>query len=324
MDAPPLLEVSGLRVCFPVKSHPFARKHQRVQAVNGVTFSLAEGETLGVVGESGCGKTTLGKAVVRLLTPTSGEIRFEEEDLARLRGSRLRAKRRHLQMIFQDPYGSLDPRMTVAEILGEGLKIHRLAPNRRERQERIEILLRAVGLEPSHAFRYPREFSGGQRQRISIARALAVDPRLVVCDEPVSALDVSVQAQVINLLHDLQEERRMAYLFIAHDLAVVEHISHRVLVMYLGRVVETGPAKAVCGSPKHPYTQALLSAVPSLDPSTKRKRLILPGELPSPIHPPKGCPFHPRCPVAEPRCEVEVPALEGIGEGRAVACHRVK
>lgn len=321
MEGAPLLACSDLRVSFPVRSRRFAWSKERVHALNGVSFALAPGETLGIVGESGCGKTTLGKCVVRLLKPTSGEIWFEGENLAHLRGAGLRRRRRRLQMIFQDPYSSLNPRQTVSAIVGEGLTIHGLASSPAERQERIATLLRDVGLDPSHASRYPREFSGGQRQRISIARALAVDPRLVVCDEPVSALDVSVQAQVINLLKDLQERHRVAYLFISHDLAVVEHISHRILVMYLGSVVETGLSNSVCCHPKHPYTQALLSALPTVDPSSQRERLLLPGDLPSPIHPPPGCPFHPRCPVVKSRCRTEAPMLRPLENGHSVACH---
>jgi oligopeptide transport system ATP-binding protein len=236
----------------------------------------------------------------------------------------LRAQRRRLQMIFQDPYGSLNPRMTVEDLVGEALDIHGLAENKSARQKRVGELLRAVGLDATYAQRYPHEFSGGQRQRIGIARSLAVEPKLIVCDEPVSALDVSVQAQIINLLQDLQQQRGLAYLFIAHDLAVVEHISQRVMVMYLGKIVELADAKAIIGAPKHPYTQALISAVPVVDPDSKRQRIILPGDVPSPIHPPPGCPFHPRCPVAEARCRTEIPALREIGPGHFAACHLAK
>jgi oligopeptide transport system ATP-binding protein len=253
--------------------------------------------------------------------PTGGTIRFEGEDLTRLRGTALRAKRRHFQMIFQDPFSSLNPRLTVGESIGEALDLHRLTPTREARRQRIGELLAGVGLDAAHAERFPHEFSGGQRQRIGIARALAVEPRLIVCDEPVSALDVSVQAQVVNLLQDLQRDRGLAYLFISHDLAVVEHLSHRIVVMYLGRIVEVGPAKELCRTPRHPYTQALISAVPVVDPDAKRQRIILAGDVPSPIHPPGGCPFHPRCPVAEARCRTEVPPLRETGAGRQVACH---
>jgi oligopeptide transport system ATP-binding protein len=317
-----LLEVKNLKVHFPVKHGLFSRVHAHVKAVDDVSFSLAPGETLGLVGESGCGKTTLGRAIVKLIEPTAGSIVFDGEDIAQLSGAELRARRRKFQMIFQDPYGSLNPRMTVEEIVGEALDIHGLVDSSSARQKRIAELLKSVGLDPIFAQRYPHEFSGGQRQRIGIARALAVEPELIVCDEPVSALDVSVQAQIINLLQDLQQERGIAYLFIAHDLAVVEHISRRVMVMYLGKVVELAEAKALIRAPKHPYTQALISAIPEVDPDTKRKRIILPGDVPSPIHPPSGCPFHPRCPVAEkPRCQNEIPPLREVALNHWAACH---
>ena len=317
----PLLEVQNLRVHFPVKQGVFARVRGHVRAVDDVSLTVAAGETVGLVGESGCGKTTLGRAVIRLVEPTGGTIRFEGEDLTRLRGAALRAKRRHFQMIFQDPFSSLNPRLTVGESIGEALDLHRLTPTREARRQRIGELLAGVGLDAAHAERFPHEFSGGQRQRIGIARALAVEPRLIVCDEPVSALDVSVQAQVVNLLQDLQRDRGLAYLFISHDLAVVEHLSHRIVVMYLGRIVEVGPAKELCRTPRHPYTRALISAVPVVDPDAKCQRIILAGDVPSPIHPPGGCPFHPRCPVAEARCRTEVPPLRETGAGRQVACH---
>ncbi len=321
----PLLEVRNLKVHFPVKPGVFSRARDFVKAVDDVSFTLAPGETLGLVGESGCGKTTLGRAIVRLVEPTAGSVLFEGEDLARLSGATLRVRRRNVQMIFQDPYGSLNPRMTVADLIGEALDIHALVDNQSARQKRIAELLQAVGLDVTYAQRYPHEFSGGQRQRIGIARALAVEPKLIVCDEPVSALDVSVQAQIINLLQDLQQERGIAYLFIAHDLAVVEHISRRVMVMYLGKVVELAEAKAIIQAPKHPYTQALISAGPEVDPDTKRKRIVLPGDVPSPIHPPSGCRFHPRCPVAEkPRCETEAPELREVATWHGAACHLVK
>ena len=320
-----LLEIRNLKVHFPVKHGLFSRVTAQVKAVDDVSFTIAPGETLGLVGESGCGKTTLGRAIVRLIEPTAGSVVLEDEDLARMSGAELRARRRNVQMIFQDPYGSLNPRMTVADIIGEALDIHRLVTSLAARRKRIAELLQAVGLDSTYGQQYPHEFSGGQRQRIGIARALAVEPKLIVCDEPVSALDVSVQAQIINLLQDLQRERGIAYLFIAHDLAVVEHISHRVMVMYLGKVVELAEAKALVHAPQHPYTQALISAVPEVDRDTKRKRIMLPGEVPSPLYPPAGCQFHPRCPAAEqPRCGTEAPRFKEIGPRHGAACHLVK
>jgi oligopeptide transport system ATP-binding protein len=317
-----LLEVKNLKVHFPIKHGVFSGAREFVKAVDGVSFSISSGETLGLVGESGCGKTTLGRAIVRLTQPTSGNVFFEGEDIASLSGSRLRTQRQKLQMIFQDPYGSLNPRFTVEEIIGEALDIHDLRENASARKKRIAELLKSVGLEPEYAQRYPHEFSGGQRQRIGIARALAVEPKLIVCDEPVSALDVSVQAQIINLLQDLQQQHGLAYLFIAHDLAVVEHISHRVMVMYLGKIVELAEAKALIRGAKHPYTQALISAVPEIDPETKRQRIVLSGDVPSPIQPPGGCPFHPRCPIAEaPWCQTEIPSLREVSPGHWAACH---
>jgi oligopeptide transport system ATP-binding protein len=317
----PLLEVCRLKVHFTVKPGLFSRAQETVKAVEDVSFSIAHGETLGLVGESGCGKTTLGRAIAKLIQPTAGLIRLEGEDIAGLDGAQLRSRRRKMQMIFQDPYNSLDPRMTVADVIGEALDIHHLAQNGRERRQRIQDLLISVGLDASHAGRYPHEFSGGQRQRIGIARALAVEPKLIICDEPVSALDVSVQAQIVNLLQDLQRDRGVAYLFVAHDLAVVEHISRRIMVMYLGRVVELGEAREVVHSPKHPYTQALISAVPEINETSQRPRIALSGEIPSPIDPPPGCPFHPRCPFAIDRCKVEVPAFREITPGHWASCH---
>jgi oligopeptide/dipeptide ABC transporter ATP-binding protein len=319
-----LLEVRNLKVHFPVKHGVFSRVNAWVKAVDDVSLTVAPGETVGLVGESGCGKTTLGRAIIRLLEPTGGSVTFEGEDITTLEGAALRERRRRFQMIFQDPVGSLNPRMTVGQIIGEALDIHHLVADDQVREARIGQLLKDVGLNPQHAQRYPHEFSGGQRQRIGIARALAVEPKLIVCDEPVSALDVSVQAQIINLLQDLQREHGLAYLFIAHDLAVVEHISHRVVVMYLGKVVETAASKTLINAPKHPYTQALLSAVPVVDPDSKRQRIVLPGDVPSPINPPSGCPFHPRCPVAEARCKTEVPTLREVSPGHFAACHLAK
>jgi len=316
-----LLEVQNLKVHFPLKTGWLGGPRESVKAVDGVSFTIAPGETLGLVGESGCGKSTLGRAIVRLVDPTAGSVRFDGADLAQASGKELRAHRRQLQIIFQDPYSSLNPRMTVEDIVGEALDIHRLTDSKAARRQRIVELLQDVGLDASYIQRYPHEFSGGQRQRIGIARALAVKPRLIICDEPVSALDVSVQAQIINLLQDLQREHGIAYLFIAHDLAVVEHISRRVMVMYLGKIVELADAKTIIRAPQHPYTQALISAVPEVDPDSKRQRIILPGDVPSPIHPPAGCPFHPRCPLAEARCRTEAPVLRAVATDHLAACH---
>ena len=316
-----LLRVRNLKKYFPIRGGLLSREVARVHAVDDVSFDIMAGETLGLVGESGCGKSTTGRSILRLIEPTAGEVWFENKNVTTLDKRSLRALRKEMQIIFQDPYASLNPRMTVGSIIGEALVIHKLAAGRRQREERVVQLLETVGLSADHLRRYPHEFSGGQRQRIGIARALAVEPKLIVCDEPVSALDVSVQAQIINLLQDLQRKHGLAYLFVAHDLAVVEHISRRILVMYLGRIVESGDARSVCRSPKHPYTQALLSAVPVVDPDSKRPRILLTGDVPSPIHPPGGCPFHPRCPVAEARCGTEVPPLRELAPGRQAACH---
>ena len=318
---PPILEVRNLKVRFPVRQGLFTRARAFVKAVDDVSFSIASGETVGLVGESGCGKTTLARAIVRLLKPTAGSIWLAGEDIAPLSAAQMRARRRICQMIFQDPYTSLDPRLTVGQIIAEPLEIHHLGATAADRARRVAELLTVVGLDPAQAQRYPHEFSGGQRQRIGIARALAVEPKLIVCDEPVSALDVSVQAQIINLLDDLQHRRAVAYLFVAHDLAVIEHISRRVLVMYLGKIVESGPARFVVQNPLHPYTKALISAVPQIDPRSRRQRIILPGEMPSPINPPQGCPFHPRCPVAEARCRTEPPSWREIAPGHFASCH---
>ena len=318
----PLLKVKDLVKRFPISGGLLQRTVDKVHAVDGVSFELAPGETLGVVGESGCGKSTTGRCILRLIEPTSGEVWFEGKNVTAASKQELRALARDMQIIFQDPYASLNPRMTVGAIIGEALTIHKLTKTPRAYDERIVQLLETVGLSADHMRRYPHEFSGGQRQRIGIARALAVSPKLVICDEAVSALDVSIQAQVINLLEDLREQFSLSYIFIAHDLSVVEHISHRVAVMYLGRFVEIAPAKALYTNPKHPYTEALLSAVPIPDPSIKRVRIPLQGDVPSPIHPPSGCHFHTRCPIAQkPLCNTEKPELKRCGDGHWVACH---
>ena len=319
--AAPLLSVRGLKKYFPIRGGIFAREVDRVHAVDGVSVDVAPGETVGLVGESGCGKSTTGRCIMRLIEPSEGEIWFQGKDVTRLEGEALRALRRDMQIIFQDPFASLNPRHTVGGIIGEALTIHGLAKDRQELEGKVERLLQTVGLRPEHMRRFPHEFSGGQRQRIGIARALAVEPKLIVCDEPVSALDVSIQAQVINLLEDLQEKFGLAYLFIAHDLSVVEHISDRVAVMYLGRVVEVASAEELYENPLHPYTEALLSAVPIPDPKIKRKRIVLQGDVPNPIRPPSGCHFHTRCPIAQPRCSQEAPTLKNAGGRHQVSCH---
>jgi oligopeptide transport system ATP-binding protein len=318
-----LLEVQDLVKHFPVGGGMFSRATGRVRAVDGVSFSIKRGETLGLVGESGCGKTTTGRCILQLERATSGRILFEGTDLTALGDEALRAVRRRIQVIFQDPYSSLNPRMTIGETLAEPLKVHGLVRSRAGREERVQELIAQVGLLPQHARRYPHQLSGGQRQRVGIARALAMEPTLIICDEPVSALDVSIQAQIINLLEDLQSRLGLTYLFIAHDLSVVRHISDRVGVMYLGKLVELADRAALYERPTHPYTRALLSAVPIPDPDleARRNRTVLRGEVPSPLNPPGGCVFHPRCPLAEARCSTEVPALRQIRGGHWAACH---
>ena len=321
-----LLVVKGLKMYFPVtKGIIVQKKVADIKAVDGVTLHIKKGETLGLVGESGCGKTTVGRAILQLYKPTAGEVNFEGKDLTKLGNRELRAMRRRMQIIFQDPYSSLNPRMTAGAIVGEPMIIHNTVPNKAERNAQVEELLRTVGLNPYMKDRYPHEFSGGQRQRIGVARALAVRPSFIVCDEPISALDVSIQAQLINLLEDLQEQFNLTYLFIAHDLAVVRHISDRVLVMYLGKTMELADRLELYENPMHPYTKALLSAVPIPDPviEAKRERIILTGDVPSPLRPPSGCVFHTRCPIAIDVCKEVIPEWRELTPGHMVACHRV-
>ena len=317
----PLLKVRDLTKHFPITGGVFSRVKAHVRAVDGISFDIAPGETVGLVGESGSGKTTAGRTILRLVDPTSGQIEFRGEDVAGASKTRLRALRRQMQIIFQDPYASLNPRMSVADIIGQAFDIHGLATGS-EREDRTAKLLEQVGLPPQAMWRYPHEFSGGQRQRIGIARALAVDPAFIIADEPVSALDVSIQAQVVNILQDLKEELGLTLLFIAHDLAVVEYISDRVIVMYLGKIMEIAPAQTLYANPVHPYTEALLSAVPIPNPRIKRERVILKGDIPSPINPPSGCVFRTRCPIAAKECAEVVPPLEKTGEGHWKACVR--
>ena len=319
-----LLRVDDLKVHFPVMRGVLLKKQVgTVHAVDGISFTLARGETLGLVGESGCGKSTTGLAVLRMQAATSGRIEFEGQDITQYTKAQMQPIRQRLQMVYQDPYGSLNPRMKVNDIIGEPLVVHGLATDKAVYDNRIAELMRSVGLLPDMADRYPHEFSGGQRQRIGIARALALEPSLIICDEPVSALDVSIQAQVVNVLQELQDRMGLAYLFIAHDLSVVRHLSHRVAVMYLGRIVEIAPRDALYQEPMHPYTQALMSAVPVADPVVERmrKRIIVQGEVPSALKPPSGCRFHTRCPMAMDRCKSEDPLLADLGQGRSVACH---
>ncbi len=325
MTDAPILEVRNLVKHFPIGGGVFGGAPALIKAVDGVSFSIRRGETLGLVGESGCGKTTTGRCILQLEKPTAGEIFFEGHDLATLTGGELRKVRRRLQVIFQDPYSSLNPRMTIGQIISEPLAVHGIVPDRAARATRVRELLGHAGLLPAMARRYPHELSGGQRQRVGIARALAMEPALIVCDEPVSALDVSIQAQIINLLEELQSEFGLTYLFVAHDLSVVRHISDRVAVMYLGKIVEITDRKTLYESPQHPYTRALLSAVPIPDPAVEagRERIVLGGEVPSPLNPPSGCVFHPRCPIAVDDCRREVPALREIRADQRVACIRV-
>jgi oligopeptide transport system ATP-binding protein len=315
-----LLEIRNLKKHFPVGQALFSRNKGAVKAVDGVNLAVEEGETLGLVGESGCGKSTLGRAILRLIEPTSGEVFFEGKNLLAMSQRELRDMRRQMQIIFQDPYASLNPRMRVGDIVGEGLEIHKLAKGKAKRDRVIE-LLRQVGLREDHYGRYPHEFSGGQRQRIGIARALGVSPKFIVCDEPVSSLDVSIQAQIINLLQELQEKMHLTYLFISHDLRVVEHISHRVAIMYLGKVVEIAKSETIYRDAKHPYTRALLSSVPMPDIDRKKERVLLQGDVPSPVNPPSGCTFHPRCAYREAICDQIEPPLDFDADSHGVSCH---
>jgi peptide/nickel transport system ATP-binding protein len=320
-----LIEVRDLTKHFPItRGILIQHKVGAVKAVDGVSFDVNSGETLGIVGESGCGKSTTARLMMRLLESTSGEIRFEDQDITTLKGASLKAVRREMQMIFQDPYSSVNPRKTIGSIIGEPFAIHKMLEGKGERKAAVQELMELVGLNPEHYNRYPHEFSGGQRQRIGVARAIALKPKLIVCDEPVSALDVSIQAQVINLLEDIQNEQNLAYIFIAHDLSVVRHISDRVMVMYLGKVMEVADRNSLYERPMHPYTQALMSAVPVPDPRRDRERILLYGDLPSPQNPPSGCVFRTRCPLATERCAVEEPLKVELEPGHIVACHYPK
>lgn len=315
-----ILEVAELKKYFPIKNGVFAKQHGNVKAVDGISFKIKRGTTMGLVGESGCGKSTVGRTLLRLIEKTEGDVLFKGEDIFKLNKKELRKVRTKMQIIFQDPYSSLSPRLPVGEIIGEAVKQHKIVPED-QYEEYLDQIMKSCGLQPYHKDRYPHEFSGGQRQRICIARALAVDPEFIVCDEPVSALDVSIQAQIINLLKDLQESRNLTYLFISHDLSVVEHISDTVGVMYLGSLVEYGPKENIFGNPSHPYTQALLSAVPNPDPEMKMNRIILEGSIPSPANPPSGCKFHTRCSKCMEICKSQVPQTKEIEEGHYVNCH---
>ncbi|SOC41784.1 ABC transporter ATP-binding protein [Ureibacillus acetophenoni] len=325
MSKQPLLEVKNLKQYFPIKGGVLGRTVNHVKAVDDISFEVYEGETVSIVGESGCGKSTTGRAILRLDEPTAGEVNFDGEDLLSLNKSKMREKRKDLQIIFQDPYASLNPRQTVGQIIEEVLKIQNIGTSSKDRREKIISLLETVGIGAHQVDRYPHEFSGGQRQRIGIARALSVNPKLIICDEAVSALDVSIQAQVLNLLKELQRKFQLTYLFISHDLGVVRHISDRIIVMYLGKVVEISDTQSLFENPQHPYTRALLSAIPSMNfEEEKRERIILTGDVPSPIDPPKGCRFHTRCPYKMERCAIEEPVLNSVSDGQRVACHLVE
>jgi len=318
----PLLEVKNLKKYFPVRKGLFQTVVGHVKAVDDISFSINEGETLGLVGESGCGKTTAGRTLLRLYEPDAGQVFFKGRDIVNVHGDDLRALRRDMQIVFQDPFSSLNPRMTIKSIVEEGLVVHRIG-NRAERLDRVKQVLERTGLDPSYINRYPHEFSGGQRQRISVARALTLNPKFIVLDEPISALDVSIQSQIINLLNDLKEEFRLTFLFISHDLSVVEYISDRIAVMYLGEIVEMANSDDLYDRPLHPYSQALLSSIPSISPTEKKHRIILPGDVPSPIDPPSGCRFHPRCPLAMEICKTDVPRPLNL-DGHLVSCHAVE
>ncbi|MEY2196033.1 ABC transporter ATP-binding protein [Neobacillus sp. BF23-41] len=317
----PILEIRGLKKYFPIKTGFFNKVTGHVRAVDGVDFKVMPGETLGIVGESGCGKSTTGRTILRLLDPSAGEVLFNGKDLAKLSKEEMRRMRRDIQMVFQDPYASLNPRKTIRQILLEPLKVHGIGSSRGERMKRVEEIIEVVGLRKEHLDRHPHDFSGGQRQRIGIARALILKPKVIIADEPVSALDVSIQSQVLNLLKDLKKEFNLTLIFISHDLSVVRHLCDRIAVMYLGRVVEIADKKQLFTNPSHPYTRALLSAVPIANPKAKRERVILKGDLPSPANPPSGCTFHPRCPVANESCKTNIPILQDIDSGHHVSCH---